>query len=182
MRLKKDLLFFLGLLLLVCSISPSPNPQSFTDLWLFPLSGGWLTGKYKRGEKHEEEKPAGPEAGSRIEWASKLGWQATSWDYLNTDHTWGVVCYLRSTSSLSQSAPLFFFAFSNPPLSFSLKLDAVSSIANKREKSMAQVSLRWLMQKPGVTSPIIGARSLSSLNDNLVKYHSPPLPPPPFNC
>ena len=33
---------------------------------------------------------------------------------------------------------------------------------------MAQVSLRWLLQKPGVTSPIIGARSLASLNDNLV--------------
>ena len=34
------------------------------------------------------------------------------------------------------------------------------------------------MQKPGVTSPIIGARSLSSLNDNLVNYitHTPPHP------
>jgi len=101
-----------------------------------PLVGGWLTGKYKRGEKHEEEKPSQPEQGSRIEWASKVGWQATGWDNLNNDHTWNV-------------------------------LDTVSAIAKKREKTMAQVSLRWLMQKPGVTAPIIGARTLSSLNDNL---------------
>jgi len=69
-------------------------------------------------------------------------------------------------SSFSLTPP--YLALSLNPLSF-LKLDAVSSIANKREKSMAQVSLRWLLQKPGVTSPIIGARSLASLNDNLVK-------------
>jgi aryl-alcohol dehydrogenase-like predicted oxidoreductase len=29
------------------------------------------------------------------------------------------------------------------------------------------VALRWLLQRPGVTAPIIGARSLEQLEDNL---------------
>ncbi len=32
---------------------------------------------------------------------------------------------------------------------------------------MAQVSLRWLMQRPGVTAPIIGARTFAHFEDNL---------------
>jgi len=99
-----------------------------------PLVGGWLAGKYKR--EGPEKTPSGPEEGSRINWAQKVGWKATSWDYLNNDHTWNV-------------------------------LDVVSDVASKREKTMAQVSLRWLMQKPGVTAPLIGSRSLESLNENL---------------
>ena len=32
---------------------------------------------------------------------------------------------------------------------------------------MTQTALRWLLQKPGVTSPIIGARALAQLDENL---------------
>jgi len=33
--------------------------------------------------------------------------------------------------------------------------------------SVAQVALRWAMQKPGVASVIIGAKSVEQLDDNL---------------
>jgi aryl-alcohol dehydrogenase-like predicted oxidoreductase len=34
-------------------------------------------------------------------------------------------------------------------------------------KSEAQVAINWLLQRPGVTSPIIGARTLEQLKENL---------------
>ncbi|MDY0095066.1 MAG: aldo/keto reductase [Candidatus Vecturithrix sp.] len=46
-------------------------------------------------------------------------------------------------------------------------IDALISIGNERGKTPAQVALNWLLQQPGVTSPIIGARTLEQLDDNL---------------
>ncbi|XP_046553634.1 uncharacterized oxidoreductase YccK-like [Haliotis rubra] len=46
-------------------------------------------------------------------------------------------------------------------------IDTVRDIAKTRDKSVAQVSLRWLLQKDVVPSVIIGATSLEQLDDNL---------------
>jgi aryl-alcohol dehydrogenase-like predicted oxidoreductase len=46
-------------------------------------------------------------------------------------------------------------------------LDALHEIAAKTGKSVAQVALRWLLQMPGVTAPIIGTRTMKHLEDNL---------------
>eukprot|EP01100_Stratorugosa_tubuloviscum_P015867 TRINITY_DN959_c0_g1_i2.p1 TRINITY_DN959_c0_g1~~TRINITY_DN959_c0_g1_i2.p1 ORF type:complete len:370 (-),score=179.03 TRINITY_DN959_c0_g1_i2:115-1224(-) len=46
-------------------------------------------------------------------------------------------------------------------------LDKVKEVANETGKTMSQISLRWVMQRPGVTSTIIGARTLSQLEDNI---------------
>jgi len=46
-------------------------------------------------------------------------------------------------------------------------LDVLESIAKDLGRSQSQVALRWLMQKPVVTAPIIGARKLEHLEDNL---------------
>ncbi|UFU04037.1 aldo/keto reductase [Ruania suaedae] len=46
-------------------------------------------------------------------------------------------------------------------------LDAVTDIAATHEASASQVSLAWLGAQPGVTSVILGARSLDQLRDNL---------------
>lgn len=43
----------------------------------------------------------------------------------------------------------------------------VQNIAKEIERSPAQVALNWLLQKPGVVSPILGARTLTHLEDNL---------------
>jgi aryl-alcohol dehydrogenase-like predicted oxidoreductase len=46
-------------------------------------------------------------------------------------------------------------------------LDALHAIATKTGKHPAQVAIRWLLQKPGVTSPIIGAKNETQLESNL---------------
>jgi aryl-alcohol dehydrogenase-like predicted oxidoreductase len=46
-------------------------------------------------------------------------------------------------------------------------LDVLRDISEEINHSVAQISLRWLMQRPGVTTPIIGASKLHHLQDNL---------------
>jgi aryl-alcohol dehydrogenase-like predicted oxidoreductase len=46
-------------------------------------------------------------------------------------------------------------------------IDAVASIARTRAVSMAQVALAWLIDRPGVSSVILGARTPEQLRDNL---------------
>ena len=46
-------------------------------------------------------------------------------------------------------------------------IDTLGEVARETNKSPAQVALRWLLQRPGVTSPIIGARNMEQLDDNL---------------
>jgi len=93
-----------------------------------PLKGGWLTGKYTRDKK--------PEAGSRIEWAEKIGWEETSYTKFANEQTWNVI-------------------------------DTLVEVAKANKKEPAQIALKWVMQKPGITCPIIGARTLNQLESNL---------------
>jgi len=44
-------------------------------------------------------------------------------------------------------------------------VDVVEAIATERGVPMAQVALAWLLSRPGVTAPIIGATKLSQLDD-----------------
>jgi aryl-alcohol dehydrogenase-like predicted oxidoreductase len=46
-------------------------------------------------------------------------------------------------------------------------LDVIVQIAKEVDSTPARVSLQWLLSQSGVTSPIIGARTLSQLEDNL---------------
>ena len=46
-------------------------------------------------------------------------------------------------------------------------LEAVRQVAAKRGASPSQVALAWLLARPGVTSPIIGPRTVDQLADNL---------------
>ena len=46
-------------------------------------------------------------------------------------------------------------------------LDTLFAVAEEVGKAPAQVALNWLLQRPGVTAPIIGARTLEQLEDNL---------------
>lgn len=46
-------------------------------------------------------------------------------------------------------------------------LDAVRRVADDSGATPAQVALRWVTHRPGVTSTIIGARSMAQLRDNL---------------
>lgn len=46
-------------------------------------------------------------------------------------------------------------------------IDQLEIIGKAHDTSVASVSLAWLLAKPGVTSPIIGARRLHQLEDNV---------------
>lgn len=46
-------------------------------------------------------------------------------------------------------------------------LDTVEKIARERGKSCAQIALAWVRCQPGITAPIMGARTLEQFEDNL---------------
>jgi aryl-alcohol dehydrogenase-like predicted oxidoreductase len=61
------------------------------------------------------------------------------------------------------------------PITFTYRLDdrawnivdAVREVASETGKSCAQVALNWVNNRRGITAPIIGARNLEQLSDNL---------------
>jgi aryl-alcohol dehydrogenase-like predicted oxidoreductase len=46
-------------------------------------------------------------------------------------------------------------------------IDELVALAAERDRTPAQVALNWLLRKPGVTAPIIGARTVEQLEQNL---------------
>jgi 1-deoxyxylulose-5-phosphate synthase len=44
-------------------------------------------------------------------------------------------------------------------------VDALEAVAKAKGKPMAQVAMAWLLQKPGVTSPIVGVSKMGHLDD-----------------
>jgi aryl-alcohol dehydrogenase-like predicted oxidoreductase len=46
-------------------------------------------------------------------------------------------------------------------------IDALLHISQARGKAPSQVALNWLLRQPGVTAPIIGARNMTQLEENL---------------
>lgn len=46
-------------------------------------------------------------------------------------------------------------------------IDALFEVAEETGKKPAQVAINWLLQRPGVTAPIIGTRTMAQLEDNL---------------
>ena len=55
--------------------------------------------------------------------------------------------------------------FKDSEVADKLVVQAVRRIASERGVPMAQVALAWLLHKPAVTAPIIGATRLSQLDD-----------------
>lgn len=61
-------------------------------------------------------------------------------------------------------------AFNFPPVNKEKAYDIIDvliKIGQEHEVSAAQIALAWLLAQPGVTSVIIGAKTLEQLNDNL---------------
>ncbi|PKY30811.1 Aldo/keto reductase [Rhizophagus irregularis] len=46
-------------------------------------------------------------------------------------------------------------------------LDEVKAISEEIGRTPIQVTLNWTMQKPGITSPLIGAKTVNQLEENL---------------
>ncbi|HMS58973.1 MAG TPA: aldo/keto reductase [Tepidiformaceae bacterium] len=49
-------------------------------------------------------------------------------------------------------------------------LEALEPLAQARGVTMSQLALAWVMQQPGITSPIIGPRTMEQLEDNLKAF------------
>ncbi len=91
-----------------------------------PLGGGFLSGKYRRGDEPPED--------SRI--AGATDEMEEAWERRATERNWRT-------------------------------LDVVDEISDETGKSYAQISLNWLLRQEDVTAPIVGARRLDQLEDNL---------------
>lgn len=89
-----------------------------------PLSGGWLSGKYRKGQP--------PPEGSR---GAKKHWM------VNLESPQG-------QQKLEQ-------------------VEQLLTVAQDYGATLSQFALAWLMQRPGVTAPIMGPRTLEQLEDNL---------------
>ena len=46
----------------------------------------------------------------------------------------------------------------------------VEEVAKKYNVSMAQISLAWILAKPGVTAPVVGTTSLDNLFDLISEF------------
>ena len=46
-------------------------------------------------------------------------------------------------------------------------IDQLLAISDEIEKTPAQVALNWILNRPGVTAPILGVRTMAQLEDNL---------------
>lgn len=88
-----------------------------------PLEGGFLTGKYRRGEALPE--------GTRLE-----RWNQRFEKLVNDTPAWDV-------------------------------LEAIVEVAKQLDAEPAEVTLAWLLRRPGVASVIFGARTLAQLEGNL---------------
>jgi len=91
-----------------------------------PLGGGFLSGKYRRGEK--------PPKDTRLSQVEN-----------NEEEAW----VRRATER-----------------NFRI-LDVLGKISESRKKSYSQVALAWLRAQPGNIIPIIGARTMKHLKDNM---------------
>jgi aryl-alcohol dehydrogenase-like predicted oxidoreductase len=91
-----------------------------------PLGGGYLSGKYRRGQQ--------PSGDTRLGENPDRGMEA--WERRGTDRTWRII-------------------------------DALTEVAEGRGVSMAASALAWVTDRPGVTSTILGARTVEQLRANL---------------
>jgi len=107
-------------------ILPLCRAEDIAVLPWSPLGGGFLSGKYKKGEQ--------PPEGTRIAQAAER--LEEHWQRRATEQNWRVI-------------------------------DVIDAISKEIGKSYAQIALNWLLRTPGITAPILGARSLEQLNDNL---------------
>jgi L-glyceraldehyde 3-phosphate reductase len=55
------------------------------------------------------------------------------------------------------------------------KVRALQSVARRRNQTLAQLALSWVLRHPGVTSALIGASSVAQLEDNVAASFDPPL-------
>ena len=77
----------------------------------------------------------------------------------------GISRAIKGTRIGDSSTPEYYRGLENERTSRILSL--LSRISGETGKTMAQVALNWVISNPAVTAPIIGARNVKQLEDNL---------------
>jgi aryl-alcohol dehydrogenase-like predicted oxidoreductase len=96
------------------------------------------------------------------EGVSALIWSPLGWGRLTGK--------IRRGQPLPEQSRLHTTSETGPPVPEELLyrvVDAIDSIANETGKTVPQIALNWLLQRPTVASVIIGARNEQQLRDNL---------------
>jgi aryl-alcohol dehydrogenase-like predicted oxidoreductase len=103
-------------------LTPMAQTYGIALLPWSPLAGGFLSGKYRRGEERPEQARFSKES----EWAE---------------------AHFKEES-------------------FKV-LDVLEKMAGEKGCTVSQLALAWCARQPGITSPIIGPRTMEQLEDNL---------------
>ena len=98
--------------------------------------------------------------------AKELGLGVTPWSPLKSGLLSGK--YTRKSAKTARGAGRAFMGhlLSNSERTFAL-VDELEKIAQAHDTTVARVALAWLVAQPGVTSTILGARTLAQLEDNV---------------
>jgi len=118
-----------------------------------PLAAGWLTGKYAKNRQPSQESRFGSGIGSEKEWRDLL------------------------EVTVQSTIPFPYRAQSEEELTRIMQIketerrwqiiDAVADIAKENGKTSAQIALSWVLSQPAITTPVIGARTVEQLEENL---------------
>lgn len=83
----------------------------------------------------------------------------------------GVLAGSREAGTTRSKSPMGTGRYNRP--ADQAVLDALKGVAKARGETPAQVAIAWLLSKPAVTAPIIGATKLSHLDDPLKAVENP---------
>jgi aryl-alcohol dehydrogenase-like predicted oxidoreductase len=102
--------------------------------------------------------------GEQIPMARELGMGVTPWSPLKSGILSGR--HTRENASSAQPNKRTWVAGSLDEPTYKV-LDELARIAKQLDTTVARVALAWVQGRPGVSSTILGARTLAQLNDNL---------------
>jgi|SRR5690606_19587729 len=102
--------------------------------------------------------------GDMLPMALELGLGLTPWSPLRSGVLSGK--YRRDVAAPTDAARTQFASLMLSEAAYAV-IDAIVDIATELATTPARVALQWVCGQPGVTSPIIGARTLAQLEDNI---------------
>jgi aryl-alcohol dehydrogenase-like predicted oxidoreductase len=102
--------------------------------------------------------------GELIPMAREMGLGVTPWSPLRSGVLSGK--YTRESAKKQEAARGAWVTSSLTEKAFAV-LDVVKKVASEIGSTPARVSLAWVLSRPGVTSPILGARTMDQIEDNL---------------
>ncbi len=93
-----------------------------------------------------------------------------SWDLLKHDVSQTAISLGSSTDTIKATQPIssigsYTLCVLYLPSLISRCSGRIEEIAKKRDVSMAQIGVAWVLSKEGVTAPIVGTTNLDNLKD-----------------